>query len=249
MRLTEVGRTLAQHGAEVLAAEERARVALEQSQETLTADLTVGVLATIAASLVPPTLANLSARHPGVAVKTREVSPEDALVAVRDGDLDLAFVLDYPDAPMSWGLDLDFTLVGVEHLHLVVPQGEFGIDSPVALGDLTGCSWVASGSDTDFGRALLAVCRVAGFEPRITHQVDEQATAMAMVAGHLGITVVADLGLPLRPEGVDILPLQQPLMRRVFVARRLATGSRPSERAFLRSALDAAVSLGLQPQS
>ncbi len=246
LRLTEVGRLLAKHAAEVLTAEERARIALEQKQETLTADLSVGVLATIAASLVPSALATLSDRHPRVTVRTREVTPEDALTSVRDGDLDLAFVLDYPDAPMSWDLSLESTLVGVEQLYLVVPRGELTGD-PVALADLAECSWIASGGDTDFGRALLAMCRVAGFEPRITHKVDEQATAMAMVAGRLGITLVADLGLSLRPEGVDIIPLRQPMLRRVMVVRRMATRNRPSEQAFLRTALDTAVSLGLQP--
>ena len=115
------------------------------------------------------------------------------------------------------------------------------------LDELADRDWVASGSDTDFGRALLAVCRRAGFEPRIAHQVDEQATAMAMVAGRLGITLVADLGLALRPGGVDILALRRPVPRRVVLVRREATRHRPSESAFVRCALDAATSLGLHP--
>ncbi len=245
VRLTDVGRILVEHAEEILAAEERARIALEQAQETLTADLTVGVLATIAASLVPPTMATLSERHPGVRVTTREVDPEDAFVAVRHGDLDVAFVLDYPDAPMSWDPGLESTIIGVEQLHLVAARGHLDLDSPVALAELAGCSWVASGSDTDFGRTLWAVCRSAGFDPRITHQVDEQATAMAMVAAGLGVTLVADLGLPLRPEGVDIFAFRQPILRRVVALRRTATCARPSEQAFLRAALDAAMSLGL----
>lgn len=247
LRLTEVGRLLAKHAAEILAAEERARIALEQGQETLTADLTVGVLATIAASLVPPALGILAQRHPEVTVRTREVTPEDALASVRDGGLDLAFVLDYPDAPTSWDLSLEFTVVSTEQLHLVVPSGEFDLASPVTLADLAEYPWVASGSDTDFGRTLLAVCRLAGFEPHIPHQVDEQSTAMAMVAGKLGITLVADLGLTPRPGGVDILRLRQPIQRRVVLVRRKATSHRPSEHAFVRSAVDAAAELGLHP--
>lgn len=245
VRLTETGRVLAAQAAEVLAAEERARLAVERAQEELTAELTVGVLATVGASLVPPTLALLSDRHPGVRVTTREVSPEEAVVAVRDGDLDLAFVLDYPDSPLSWDLALESTLVGIEQLHLVVPRGQCVSGDPVGLADLADRHWVASGTDTDFGRALLAVCRVAGFEPHITHQVDEQATAMAMVAGGLGVTLVANLGLALRPEGVDVIPFRDPIMRRVLVLRRTAARQRPSEEAFVRAALDAAASLGL----
>ncbi len=245
VRLTEAGRVLAGQATEVLAAERRARLALERTHEELTADLTVGVLATIAASLVPPALADLSGRHPGIHVRTREVTPETAVVAVRNGDLDLAFVLDYPDSPMSWELALESTLVGVERLHLVAPRGEFDPERPVALADLAERPWVASGGNTDFGRTLLAVCRLAGFEPRIAHQVDEQATAMAMVAGGLGVTLVADLGRVLCPAGVDVVAFHQPIMRRVLILRRAATRERPAEQAFVRAALQAAASLGL----
>ncbi|MGP3991313.1 LysR family transcriptional regulator [Streptomyces sp. 3N207] len=278
VRLTEIGRVLAQHAGDVLAAEERARIALEQARETLTADLTVGVLATLAGTLVPPTLATLAERHPGVRVTTREVVPEETESAVRDGDLDLAFVLDYPDAPGcgSRYATMESTLVGVEHLHLVAPRGCLGaptapaglsrvppsqrssadspaqvgddravLGAPVALADLAGCSWVASGTDTEFGRALWSVCRTAGFTPHIVHRIDEQTTAMAMVAAGLGITLVAELALPLRPAGVDVFPFRQPIRRRITVIRRSSTRDRPSEQAFLRAALDTATSFRL----
>ncbi|OEV02460.1 LysR family transcriptional regulator [Streptomyces oceani] len=268
VRLTEIGRVLAQHAEEVLAAEERARIALERARETLTADLTVGVLATLAGTLVPPILAALSERHPGVRVKTREVVPEETQTAVRDGDLDLAFMLDYPDAPSSGSRDsaMEFTLVGVEQLHLVAPRGHLGghpagtaagtaanvapdtalrtdrpvLGPPVALSELATCSWIASGTNTEFGRALWSVCRAAGFTPHIAHQVDEQATAMAMVAAGLGVTLVAELALPLRPAGVEVFPFRHPIRRRITVLRRASTRDRPSEQAFLRAALDTA---------
>lgn len=247
LHLTDLGHALAEHAAEILAAEQRARIALEQRQEVLSGNLRVGVLATIAASLVPPAMAVLARRHPRVAVRTREVSPEDALMSVRDGDLDLAFMLDYPDVPMSWELNLESTVVGVEQHHMVVPSGWLPGDGPVDLAELAEYDWVASGGDTDFGRALMTVCRQAGFEPRIAHQVDEQATAMAMVAGQLGVTLVAELGLALRPQGVEVRALRRPILRRVVLVRRQATRHRPSESAFLRCVLDAGRSLGLRP--
>jgi DNA-binding transcriptional LysR family regulator len=247
LQLTDLGRVLAEHAAEILDAERRARIALEQQQEVLTGTLRVGVLATIAASLVPPALTILARRHPRVVVRTREVSPEHALKSVRDGDLDLAFVLDYPDVPMSWDLGLESTVVGVEEHQLVVPSGRLPGDESVELAELAGLDWVVSGGDTDYGRALLTVCRFAGFEPRIAHQVDEQATAMAMVAGRLGVTLVAELGLALRPQGVDVRRLRRPIERRVVLVRRQATRHRPSESAFLRCVLEAGRSLGLRP--
>src|SRR5690625_3534009 len=81
LRLTDVGATLAGHAAQILAAEQQAKIALERSQDTVTAHLTIGVLATIAASLVPPTLARLGKRHSQLTVTTSEVIPEYALAA------------------------------------------------------------------------------------------------------------------------------------------------------------------------
>lgn len=248
VRLTEAGRVLADHAEEVLLAEQRARVALERARERVSGNLTVGVLATVAASLVPPALATLRERHPAVGVSTREVDPEATFVAVRRGDLDLAFELDYPAAEISCDPDLDCTLIGVERLHLVAAHGQLAATGSVDLADLAECDWVASGSHTDFGRALRAVCHDAGFEPRITHQVDEQATAMAMVAAGLGVTLVADLGLTLRPAGVEVFPLREPMLRRVMIVSRAAPLARPAEQAFIEATLDAAVPLGLAPR-
>ncbi|QVQ50743.1 LysR family transcriptional regulator [Spiractinospora alimapuensis] len=249
LRLTEVGRVLATHAGEVLAAERRARIAVEQAQKTLQAELTVGVLATLASSLVPPALARLAERHPGIRVKTREVPPEQMQTAVREGELDLAFVLDYPDAPTAWDASVVSTPICVEQLRLVTPPGALDSAEPVDLAEFADFSWVASEANTQFGHALRMVCQRAGFVPHIAHQVDEQATAMAMVAAGLGVTLVADLGLSLRPAAVDIVPLRDPMTRRVLVVRRQATGDRPSECAFVRATLDAAADFGLTPDT
>lgn len=245
LRLTEAGRVLATHAEEVLAAERRARIAVEQAQQTLEADLSVGVLATLASSLIPPALMLLRERHPGVRVKTREVPPEHMQVAVREGELDLAFVLDYPDAPTAWDPALESTLIGLEQLRLVTPVGTFDETETIPFTDLAGQSWVASEAHTQFGHALRMVCQRAGFVPHIAHQVDEQATAMAMAAAGLGVTLVADLGLPLRPEAVNIVSFHPEMTRRVLMVRRLATRDRPSELAFVRAVVDTAAELGL----
>ncbi|GAB3475076.1 LysR family transcriptional regulator [Nocardiopsis coralliicola] len=246
LHLTEVGGVLAAHAGDVLDAERRARIAVEQAQETLQAELAVGVLATLAGSLVPPVLERLAERHPGIRVKTREVPPERMQDAVREREVDLAFVLDYPDAPTVWDASVESALVGVEKLRLVAPPGTLRTAEPVALAGFAEHPWVASEANTQFGHALRMVCQRAGFVPRIAHQVDEQATAMAMVAAGLGVTLVPDLGrLSLRPAPLDVADLSEPMTRRVLLVRRSTAGDRPSERAFVRAALDAATDFGL----
>lgn len=247
LRLTPDGRLLALHAVEILAAEERARTALEQAQKTLTAELTVGVVATVAASLLPPTLRILGEQEPGVTVRTREVSPEVALAAVRDGEFDMTFVLDYPETPVSLDVGLRSTVITVEQHYLVAAEDRCDAASPVELADFADHDWIASGQNTDYGRAFLATCRRAGFEPRIRHQIDDQSTAMIMAAGGLGVSLIADLGLKPHPENVRILRAQNPPLRRLLLVRRKSTGHRSSEEAFVRSALEAARLTGIHP--
>src|SRR5699024_1406087 len=64
LRLTPDGRILAQHAARILSAEEQARTALERAQAVVTAELTIGLVATVAASLLPSTLRILRAQEP-----------------------------------------------------------------------------------------------------------------------------------------------------------------------------------------
>lgn len=247
LRLTPSGRMLALHASEMLAAEERAQADVERAQTSLSADLTLGVVATFAASLLPTTLQLLRQQEPGITVSTREVSPEVALKAVHDGDFDMTFVLDYPETSVSLDLGLRSTTVAVERLYVVVAEDHHPQTGPVELTDFTDWEWIASGAETDFGRAFLATCRRSGFEPRVRHEIDSQSTALSMAAAGLGATLIADLGLTPLPEHARILPLRTPPLRRLLLVGRSSTIDRPSEAAFVRATLDAATETGIHP--
>ena len=75
--------------------------------------------------------------------------------------------------------------------------------------------------------------------------IEEQATAMAMVSAGLGVTLVSDLGLTLRPPGVDIVSLSTPVMRTVSVAYRRAALRRPALRLVIDAVRAAAAEIGL----
>src|SRR5690606_19549425 len=101
-QLTELGLLLAEHAEEILAAVERATTALERAQQGVTARLTVGVWASVASGLLPAALAVLARDHPGIEVRTTELAPEETADAVRDGTLDLSFVIENSTYPRAW---------------------------------------------------------------------------------------------------------------------------------------------------
>lgn len=235
VRLTPVGHVLARHAEAVLDAQAAAAAAVEEARDSLAEVLHVGVFSTIAAGLMPQLIADLGRRHPELAVETREADPEIALPDVRLGQLDLAFLVDYPDAPEPWPAGLHMVKIGSEALRIAAPVGSLS-GTRVDLADLAELPWIVSGPETYYGRAVRAACARAGFDPIVHHQVNEQATALAMVAAGLGITLVSDLGRIFAPPTVMTLPVRGGLRRELLLAHNPAARQRPAIRAFVDTA-------------
>ncbi|MFJ1455436.1 LysR family transcriptional regulator [Nocardia wallacei] len=225
VQLTDLGVLLAEHAEEILASVERATQALEEAGESVTAKITAGVWASVASGLIPDALTALARTHPGIHVRTRELAPEATAAAVRDGALDLSFVLDYSNYPTTWDRGLERTVIAVERVYAAVPAGAVPAAS-VTLAELAEHPWILAPARSNFGHAVRLAFQSVGLVPRIDHEVEEQATAMAMVAAGLGVTLVSDLGLALRPPGVDIVALGDVLTRTVSLAYRTNTARR-----------------------
>lgn len=244
--LTEAGLLLAGHARTILAAVEDAGHAMESARSGGATTLTAGVWASVATALLPAGLTILGRDHPEISVRTRELAPEDTTGAVRDGSLDLSFVLDYSSYPMARVPDLVRVPIAVESLHAVVPTGSIRADE-VSLPDLAGAPWVIAHPRSHFGRAVRIACREAGFDPEVKHEAGEQSTALALVAAGLGVTVASDLGLVPTPEGVDILPLVEAPTRTVSIAFRERDTRRRPLQAFVDAVAEGAAHLGLTP--
>jgi len=225
--LTEAGVVLARHAEEILAAVDRAAIAVEAARNGVSAQLSAGVWASVAAGLLPTALKLLAGEHPGIEVFTRELAPEDTAGAVREGSLDFSFVIDYSNHPMPPDPYLTRRIIALERMYAALPPGS-GVGDSTALADLARRPWILSGRRSHFGRAVRTACQTAGFEPTVVHEVGEQATALAMVGAGLGVTLVSDLGLRLMPDDIDIVPLDDTFFRTVSITYRTTNTGRVS---------------------
>lgn len=248
LALTEAGHALAGHARTILAAVEDAGHAMESARAGVGTTLTAGMWASVASTLLPAGIRILSRDHPGIVVRTRELAPEDTTGAVRDGSLDLSFVLDYSSYAMADVPDLVRVPVARESLHVVVPRGSLDSGTgSVALADLAAAPWVLAHPRSHFGRAIRIACRDAGFDPDVRHEAGEQSTALALAAAGLGVTLVSDLGLSTHPADVDVLPLTDDLSRTVSITYRRRDARRRPLGAFVEAFTDAAREMGLEP--
>lgn len=246
VRLTEAGAVLAEHAASLLSAQDAARQALEAYGDEIAATIRVATFASSAATLLAPSIASVTAHHPRLRVQTLEVDVDAVAELVSRGDADLAFGLDYPDAPVPRAPKVELLQLATERFSLAVPSHRQTPD-PVGLADAADWDWILPPADTNYGRAMRAACRRAGFEPHVAHLVTDTAVSQVMVAQGLGATLVTDMMLALAPSsGFRTLRLRDDVRRHVVLVRRSGDGDRSAVRA-MSSAIESAVEAATAP--
>lgn len=227
IELTDAGSVLAEHALRILEAERAAKQAVEAVGESIRAQVRVGVFGTAAASLLPPALAIVQDEHPGVTVRSIEVDVDAATSAVAAGTVDIAFGLDYLDAPVPRSRDVALVSLRTERFRIAVAARRKSKQRTVSLVELQDEGWVLPPVTTHYGLAFRMSCRRVGFEPRVVHEVTDTATSLAMVAADLAIAPVTDLMLTLWSQRISTLPLLDDTRREIVLAHRINPAPQP----------------------
>lgn len=189
--LTEAGERLAAHTQVVLTVMRAARRGLDELATASTGRVRLAAFPSAAAMLVPPLLARLRTRRPGLDVEVVHAEPDEALALVRDGAADIAMAFAYPDQTPPPGI-VTRTLFDDEVCAVVARTGAAGAE-PFELPQLADQPWIAGCPRCR--SHLIEVCHRAGFAPRIVHATDDYVAAQAMVAAGLGVTLLPALAL------------------------------------------------------
>ncbi|MEU3847298.1 LysR family transcriptional regulator [Micrococcus terreus] len=146
---------------------------------------------------------------PGVRLElVGRILTDDALIQLRHGALDLAFV----GLPVS-AQSLTTRMLYREHLGVVVPERHPLAARPsVDVEDLRMERFVATSSAG--GSALRAVlmrqCADAGYVPRIVQETADPYVLLQLVAAGVGLTLAPETIAPLIPPGSSYRPLSRP---------------------------------------
>jgi len=171
--------------------------------------------------------------HPGVTVRSIEVDVDAATSAVAAGVVDIAFGLDYFDAPIPRSRDVALVGLRAERFRMAVSAGRRSKQRTVSLVELQDEGWVLPPATTHYGLAFRMACRRVGFEPRVAHEVTDTATSLAMVAADLAIAPVTDLMLALRSQQISTLPLLEDTSREIVLAHRINPAPQPGTNAVI----------------
>ena len=247
--LTDAGRVLAEYADRILAVEEEARHVLASVEGRVAGPLTVGTWGSTAAGLLGPVVARMTASFPEVVVRSREVDLDQAAAAVRHQEVDVAFGLDYEDAPMPRDDAIAVIALHEETFGIAVaagsPRGRSRKVDIAALGEL---DWILPPPNTQYGTALRSGFRRRGLEPRVVHEVTDTAASLQLAAAGLGATVVTDLMRRLNPNReIRRLEMADPLTRRIVLITPASVAFRQPIAAFTDVVKDAVRELLASP--
>jgi DNA-binding transcriptional LysR family regulator len=249
VQLTDAGRRLVIHADAVLARLEAAEADLERASGRVGGRVRIASFQTGAHALVLPALGPLEEAHPGLEAEVIQAEAEQALPALRLGDVDLVIAEEYDHAPRARDPALEYRELCRDALLFAVPAEHPAAGrEAIAFADLQGDAWAGGTLDTAWNDMIERACRsIGGYEPDIRHHVDDVRLILGLVAARGAVALVPALGAHNEIAGVVLRrPADGALDRRIFTAVRRGTGERPAQRAIRDALLEQARRLGLQ---
>ncbi|MFW3459897.1 LysR family transcriptional regulator [Streptomyces microflavus] len=215
VRLNPAGRALYRHAVDVLDRLSRAEQELAVLHRGHGGLLHVGAFSTANISLVPAALRAFRQARPDVEVIAVEGRSGTLTARLGDGALDLAVVSDYPSGlPSAEGVTTtplceDELLVALPREHRLA-----GADV-IDLLELRDEAWLQDAYG-DRPTMLADACARAGFAPRKIVRIAEWAGKFGYVAAGLGVALVPSLAAWAVPDGLVLVRLTDPALRRTL---------------------------------
>ena len=218
---TPTAKVLAAESDELMGSLTRLGGVVDHLREGRSGSVTIGTFDSAAQSWLPYVAQGLQRDYPDVVL---ELSLDELGTAGQASPTrrDIEVANESADDPGSERPGYSRLVLSEEGYCVAVPTGHELLeryDGPVPMAALAEVPMV----DNDFhhtgcSRIISNACRAAGFTQRFVARSDDHHTALAFVAGGIGVTILPDLAVPEEMPGVESRPLVNPTPRRRIVA-------------------------------
>ncbi|MEU8344344.1 LysR substrate-binding domain-containing protein [Spirillospora sp. NPDC048832] len=208
---------------------DEAEAALDGHRGAIAGQLSIAGFSTAVRGLLPPAIIALREKHPELRLKVCEDEPDISIPQLVRGDVDIAVVQDWFNAP----LDLPEGLMKASLLDDVADVA-LPARSPLAqrhmleLDDLANENWITWTPGSVCHNWLMQTFRARGVEPNVVHTAADYSTQLALVSSGLGICLIPRLGREPVPPGVRVIGVRPLLSRLVYAVWRRESARRPA---------------------
>lgn len=221
---TEAGRQLTDYARALVSEEKRARLHMQELADGHAGRVSVGFIGTATYDVLPRVARTVRAQLPGITMDLRgELLTPELVEGLHHGTYDLVVV-----RGAVADEELRVTTLRSEPLVAVLPSHHAlaGRES-VELAALADEPFVVhpSQSRSSMYDRVLAACKRAGFRPVSLTEVGETATLVVLVAAGHGVALVPQSVRSLSLDGVTYVPLAEPELVDLLLARRAQRNS------------------------
>lgn len=229
VRLTPAAHIVLRHADTLRTQWEAAQAELARQSAVLRGSLRLCGVSSALAALAAPAVARMRMTHPRVEPLIFEEETAECYRLLLADEADVALVLPGPDAPPATDARFEQAPLMADRQDLLVAQGS-GLDRPegVRLAEAADQPWIVKKRNNDTYPLLTAACAMAGFTPRIVHQVKEWYAVSALVAEGLGVCLMPRI-VPLPQHAVTRVPLlgEPAPVRQLLTAVRRGSAAHP----------------------
>lgn len=232
VRLTPIGKTFLEHTIAALKAIDFAVKQVEEYLDPAKGTIKVGFPTSLASYVLPTVISAFKKEYPDISFHLRQGSYKFLIDAVKNRELNLAFLGPLPPKDP----EIQTTLLFSENIHALLPFGHrLAKESSIALADLRDDNFVSFPDGYVLQKVLIEACKSAGFTPNITTEGEDMDALKGLVAAGIGVTLLPESSMyDSTPRMTVKLPITNPPIRRTVgiispTTRELA----PSEIVFL----------------
>lgn len=231
VRPTPAGELLAEHAERVLHQIAEAEQALADLRAGRTGRVRVVSFHSAGEALLPRAVATLHEQMPGVHVRPIVDESPGALTRLRAGDADLVVMVEPYGKDSAPTDDLRrWHLLDDEYRVLLRQDHPLARRRTVPVEALSDDDWIVTTGGPDYVReTTIAICRRAGFTPRVIAEADEFNVTQGYVSAGLGAALVPLLALGAVRSGVAVRKLSPPPRpRHIWLATRPQLAEQPA---------------------
>jgi len=220
LRLTEAGRLLYEHAAQVLERFDDLRTMMKRFREAERPRFVIGFVASTIYAALPNLIRRFRAKTPGLDVSLVEMVSLEQIAALKDGRIDVGFGrirLDDPAVRRDVLREERLVVALPLSLPLLEPEG------PLSFTELSGEPLILYPRvpRPSYADQVISIFRDRGLEPNIAHEARELQTAIGLVAAEVGICIVPTSVQRLRRDDVVYRELvEQSITSPIIMSRR-----------------------------
>lgn len=194
--------------------------------------VTLAALPSISSTLLPVAVAQMRERHPGIMVTPVDALAERIVTLIRAGEVDFGIT----SAPPN-DLQLVFHPIATDRIVAVFPRRHpLLLSRKIGLADLLDVPLILMDRDSSVRRIVDEACAAEGRLPTPAFEATYMATAIGMVRGGLGATLLPSSALELESASDLVVRwLDNPkLERKLGVLRQRQRSLSPASEAFVK---------------